>query len=49
MWEGVKETTVEDRRSANADAQQLRALVGDYLPELAPGINNPEASRESRI
>jgi len=48
MWEGVKETTAEDWRSADADAQQLQALAYDYLPELAPGIKNPEASRDSR-
>ncbi|KAK3896444.1 hypothetical protein C8A05DRAFT_40024, partial [Staphylotrichum tortipilum] len=47
MWEGVKETTAEDR-SADADAQQLRALADAYLPELAPGINNPEPCRNSR-
>ena len=48
MWEGIREATAKDR-SADLDAQQLRALAGDYLPELAPGINNPEAHRESRM
>ncbi len=48
MGEGVKETTAEDWRAADADAQQLRALAWDWPPELAPGIKNPEASRGSR-
>ena len=47
-WGYTREATAEDRQAV-ADAQQLRALAGDYDPEdFAPGYRNPEASRGSR-
>ena len=47
-FSSVTEQTDESRR-AHADAEQLRALAGDYAPaEFAPGYRNPEAKRTSR-